>query len=70
MKKNKYEHKYTQYRPKWCEHPFFHSAFYCWGLALKVDEGKLEEWLEKKCETCPLSKHYFGDEEREKRYGR
>jgi len=68
MKKQK-EHKYTRYKPEWCQHPPFHSAFYCWGLAVHVDDGTLEDWLKQKCETCPESKYYFGDAELERRFG-
>ena len=52
------EHKYTPYRPKWCNHPPFMGISYCWGLAISVKEGKLEEFLREKCKDCDFSKFY------------
>jgi len=52
------EHTYTKYRPKWCQHPPFESCDYCWGLAVHVDEKKLNHFLKKKCSNCDLSKFY------------
>ena len=40
------EHKYTKYRPEWCEHPDFESIGYCWGLAVHADNGTLDEFFE------------------------
>ena len=31
---------------------------YCWGLAISVNEGKLEEFLREKCKDCDFSKFY------------
>ena len=53
-------HKYTPYRPKWCEHPSFEGFDYCWGLACSVDDGILQKFLADKCKHCELSKHYQG----------
>ncbi len=63
------KHKYTPFRPEWCQHNRFRGIDFCWGLASEVDRGRLEEWLKQKCESCDLSKHYMGDEELERRYG-
>ena len=69
MKKPKYEHRYTKYRPDWCHHGPFRGMDYCWGLASAVDAGTLEDWLEGKCETCDCSDFYIGDKEFERRFG-
>ena len=51
-------HKYTKYRPAWCQHPPFESIDYCWGLAVAVDEKKLKSFYGQKCELCDFSKHF------------
>lgn len=55
------EHKYTKYRPEWCEHPDFESIGYCWGLAVHADKGTLDEFFKDKCALCDCSKHFDED---------
>lgn len=49
------EHKYTEYRPKWCGHCPFDGMDYCWGLAEKVDAKDLTT-LKMFCKNCDLNK--------------
>jgi hypothetical protein len=53
------DHKYSKYRPPWCNYPPFESMDYCWGLALAVDRGILPGFFEHKCCDCDMSKNYI-----------
>lgn len=48
-----YRHPYTKYRPRWCNHPPFQGANYCWGLALDVDNGGSTP-MNERCKGCDL----------------
>jgi hypothetical protein len=49
-------HKYTKYRPKGCQYPYFHGPDYCWGLAQEVDDGQVEAFIRAKCVGCEYYK--------------
>ena len=51
----KKEHKYTKYRPKWCNYPPFEGINYCWGLAVSADEHTLRKFKTNKCRMCEYS---------------
>ena len=51
----KKEHKYTKYRPKWCNYPPIEGINYCWGVTVAAGEHNLRKFKANKCRMCEYS---------------